>query len=170
MNRGVSGDRLPDVYARIVKDMIALRPDYLSLLVGVNDIWHGLDAGNGTGAKRFGKLYGMLLDELKEELPDLRVMILEPFVLEGTATANRDDMPDRFSRFQSGVRELADIARSTAAAYGAVFVPLQQPFHDALQDAPADYWLSDGVHPTAKGHALIMREWLRAFETLQSGV
>ncbi|MBR5827013.1 MAG: hypothetical protein IKY78_08025, partial [Clostridia bacterium] len=89
-NRGVGGDRIPDVYARIVKDIINLKPDYMSLLVGVNDVWHDFDFGkNGTGTIRFEKVYNILLEELKEEFPEIKIVIMGPFVLEGTATADR---------------------------------------------------------------------------------
>ena len=93
-------------------------------------------------------------------------MLLEPFVLEGTATVDRDDRPGSLQRFRTEVAELSQITRSVAETHGAVFVPLQQAFNDALEFAPADYWLIDGVHPTATGHALIAREWLKAFRTL----
>ncbi len=163
LNRGVSGDRILDVYARIVRDILYLRPDCMSLLIGVNDIWHGLDGNNGTGTARFEKVYDILLDEVRTALPDLRLMLLEPFVLHGTATDDRPDRPDRFAVFDGGVRELSSIVRRLAEQYGAVFVPLQEKFDAAAKAAPPAYWLYDGVHPTAKGHELIKRAWLDAF-------
>ena len=165
-NRGNSGNRIPDLYARIVQDMINLQPDYLSILIGINDVWRGIDSNYATGGKRFEKLYHLLAEDLRESLPDCKLMLLEPFVLEGTATVDREDRPDSLQRFRTEVAELSQITRSVAEAHGAVFVPLQQAFNDALEFAPADYWLIDGVHPTATGHALIAREWLKAFRTL----
>ena len=163
INRGVSGDRIPDVYARIVRDILVVKPDYLSLLIGVNDIWHGLDWQNGTGAERFEKVYAMLLDEVRAALPDVKILLLEPFLLPGTATVNRPEQPDRFSVFDSGVKALAAIVQSLAKKYDVTFVPLQCAFDAAAQRAEPSYWLRDGVHPTAKGHELIKREWLKAF-------
>ncbi len=165
-NRGISGNRLPDVYARIVKDILNLKPDYMSLLIGVNDIWHGLDSGNGTGEARFEKLYSMLIEELREELPDLRIMILEPFVLKGIATDNTEQDPNRWEKFQGGVAAMAKLARKTAEKYQLPFVALQDKFEEACEKAPESYWLIDGVHPTAMGHELIKREWLKAFQLL----
>ena len=166
LNRGNSGNRIPDLYARIVRDMINLQPDYLSILIGINDVWRGIDSNYATGAKRFEKLYHLLAEDLRESLPDCKLMLLGPFVLEGTATVDRDDRPDSLQRFRTEVAELSQITRSVAETHGAVFVPLQQAFNDALEFAPADYWLIDGVHPTAKGHALIAREWLKAVDSL----
>ena len=162
-NRGVSGNRVLDLYARIVNDTLNLKPDYLSILIGVNDVWHGIDWGNGTGYERFYKVYSMLVAELKAELPNIKMMILEPFVLEGPATANREDQPERFKAFKEGVLETARLAKRVAEGNGVKFVPLQKKFDEAAKTAPDTYWLVDGVHPTAMGHELIKREWLKAF-------
>lgn len=166
-NRGVSGDRVPDVYARIVRDIIKIRPDYLSILVGVNDVWHGLDFNNGTGAERYERVYNLLIEEIKAELPDIKIMILEPFVLEGPATANRKGQPQRYERFRGEVIEMAKIAESVADKHSLKFVPLQEILDEAATKCkPADL-LSDGVHPTAKGHKLIKKEWIKAFDEIK---
>ncbi len=167
VNRGVSGNRVLDLYARVVKDMIMVKPDYMSILIGVNDVWHGLDHQNGTGVARFEKVYDLLIQDLKTEMPDLKIMILEPFVLRGTATQDREDQPDRWETFRRGVAELAVIARMTAAKHHLKFVPLQEKFDVACADADPSYWLSDGVHPTPMGHEIIKRAWLKAFNELE---
>ena len=164
-NRGVSGDRIPDVYARIVKDIINLKPDYMSLLVGVNDVWHGFDFGkNGTGAVRFEKVYNILLEELKEEFPEIKIVIMGPFVLEGTATADRPEQPNRYEEFRNGVAEMAAITRKLADKHGYPFIDLQSVFDEAAKGTPAKELLSDGVHPTVKGHEIITKEWLKVFK------
>lgn len=168
-NRGISGNRIPDVYARIVKDILFLKPDYMSLLIGVNDIWHGFhkEAPNGTGAARFEKVYNLLLDELKEELPGLKIMLMEPFVLKGTATENREDEPERWNEFSSGVYELAAIVKKIANERSLTFIPLQKRLDDLAKTMPACEILSDGVHPTAIGHEFIKRAWLEAFDEIK---
>ena len=166
-NRGIGGNRILDLYARIVKDILNIAPDYLSILIGVNDIWHGLDDANGTGIQRFEKVYDMLLTELQEELPDTKIMIMEPFVLRGPATDNREDQPDRWELFSSGVYQVAAIVKGLAEKHGVKFIPLQKKFNEAEKLAPATYWLFDGVHPSAKGHELIKRQWLKAFNEIK---
>ncbi len=167
-NRGIGGNRVLDLYARIVRDIINLRPDYMSILVGVNDIWHGLGANpNGTGFERYEKVYNILLEELRAEFPDLKIMILEPFVLKGPATESREEEPDRWEQFDTGVRKMAQIARSLADKHGLKFVELQNKFDAACEKAEPTYWLGDGVHPTPKGHELIKRAWLEAFEEIK---
>ncbi len=167
VNRGISGNRVLDLYARIVRDMIMVKPDYMSILIGVNDVWHGLDHQNGTGLARFEKVYDLLIEDLKTELPDLKIMILEPFVLPGTATQNREDQPDRWEDFRTGVADMAAVARKIADKHHLTFVPLQEKFDDACTKADASYWLADGVHPTPMGHEIIKRAWLQAFRAME---
>ena len=166
-NRGVSGNRILDLYARIVKDTLNLKPDYLSVLIGVNDVWHGIDFANGTGFERFYNVYSTYVKELKNELPNIKIMILEPFVLEGPATANRENEPNRFEIFKSGVLKMAQLAKKVAEENDIKFVPLQEKFDEASKLAPETYWLYDGVHPTAMGYDLIKREWIKAFNEIK---
>lgn len=166
-NRGVSGNRILDVYSRIVCDILNIKPDYMSILIGVNDIWHGIDMKNGTGAERFEKVYDMLLSEIHDELPETKIMIMEPFILKGPATDNREGQPDRWEMFSSGVYELAEITKKLAQKHNLKYIELQSKFDEATKLAPPTYWSADGVHPTAKGHELIKREWLKAFNEIK---
>lgn len=167
-NRGISGNRLIDVYARIKADIINLKPDYMSILIGVNDVWYEIDEHNGVDAEKYEKIYCMMIEEIKEALPDIKIMILEPFCLQGSATENTEDEPDRWNLFSSEVKKRAKKARIVAEKYGLAFVPLQEKFDDVAQNAGNEYWLRDGVHPSAMGHELIKREWMKAFCMLDS--
>lgn len=164
LNRGVSGNRIVDLYARMKIDLINLKPDYLSVLIGVNDVWHEIGAQNGVAADKFERVYDMLLTEIEEALPSIRFLLLEPFVLPGTATENIDEKPRRLETFQREVALRGEATRRVAEKHGAAFIPLQGRFDAACRLAPADYWLIDGVHPTAMGHELIARAWMEAFE------
>lgn len=161
LNRGISGNRVVDLYARIKRDFINLRPDVISILIGVNDVWHEIGGQNGVAADKFERVYSMLLDEILQELPQTRFLILEPFVTHGHAT---DGAWDEFST-QVPLRAAA--AKRVAQAFSQTFVPLQEVFDEAQTRALADHWTADGVHPTASGHELIAREWVKAFENLK---
>lgn len=166
-NRGISGNRVVDLYARIKIDMINLKPDYMSILIGINDVWHEHARQNGVSAEKFERMYGLLIEELKEALPELKIMILEPFVLPGSATVSTEEFPDRWEYFAAETALRAAAAKRIAEKYGLTFVPLQEMFDKANADAPEmGYWLADGVHPTSAGHELIKRAWLKAFETI----
>ena len=167
-NRGVSGDRVVDLYARIREDMVNLKPDYMSILVGINDVWHEYTRKNGVDAEKFEMVYSLMIEELKQALPELKLFILEPFVLPGSATMNNEEHPARWDFFRSEVELRAKAAKRVAEKYNLPFVPLQEMFDKVNADAPEmGYWLRDGVHPTSAGHELIKREWLKAFANIK---
>lgn len=157
VNRGIGGDRIPDLVGRMERDILRLKPDVVSILIGVNDVWHGLGWDNGVEAELFEELYTLLIRQLQKKMPDLRILIMEPFVLPGSATREHWDV------FSSEVALRAQAAKRVAEAHGLQFVPLQHLFDEATEQAPGDYWLIDGVHPSAAGHELIAREWVKAF-------
>ena len=164
-NRGIGGNRSIDLYARIKEDMINLKPDYMSILVGVNDVWHEYRWQNGLSAEKYELIYSLMIEELLEALPNLKIMILEPFVLPGTQTENTEEHPDRWEFFAREVPLRAAAAKRVAEKFNLPFVPLQKMFDEAEATAPAHgYWLRDGVHPTQAGHALIKRAWLRCYD------
>ncbi|WP_199613750.1 SGNH/GDSL hydrolase family protein [Paenibacillus alkalitolerans] len=153
-NRGVSGNRVSDLYARWNEDAFSLQPDLISILIGVNDAWRIVN-GEPTGATdRFERAYRHLLEETKEVLPSVGLILCEPFILRTGATAGKwDEWQKRIGKYQETVRKLAE-------EFEAVFVPLQAALDEACGRADAAYWLWDGVHPTAAGHYLIARQWL----------
>lgn len=154
VNRGVSGDRISDLYARWNEDAISIKPDILSLLIGVNDLWRWISGEASGVTDRFERAYQHLLEETAEVLPEAKLVLCEPFILRTGATLEKwDAWEQRITQYQQIVCQLAD-------RFGAVHVPLQQIFNEACQRADADYWIWDGVHPTAAGHALIAEQWL----------
>lgn len=157
-NRGVSGNRIVDVYSRIKRDCWNLSPDVLSILIGINDVWHEYAAENGVEADRFYNVYRMLVADTVERFPNIRMILMEPFVLPGRAT---DAHLDGFVT-ETALR--AEAVKRIAAEFGQTFLPLQEMFTEACAIAPADYWLGDGVHPTPAGHQLIADRWLETFE------
>jgi len=165
INRGISGNRVVDLYARIRKDMIHLSPDYMSILIGINDVWHEIGDKNGVDAEKFEMVYGLLIEELLRELPGLKLMLLEPFVLPGSATVATEAIPNRWEYFRQETDLRRAAVKRLAEKYGLVFVPLQEKFDAVNADAPMGYWLMDGVHPTPAGHALLQDAWLEAFHS-----
>ncbi len=163
-NRGISGNRVVDVYARIKKDIINLKPNVMSILIGVNDVWHELgEEPNGVDADKFFKIYCMLIEEIKAALPDIKIMILEPFCLPGTATTATEE---KWQGFSTEVPKRAAMAKKVAEKYGLTFIPLQAGFDKLTESAEPAHWLRDGVHPTAMGHRFITGEWLKAYKAL----
>ena len=157
VNRGISGNRIVDVYARMKADITNLKPDYMSLLIGVNDVWHEFGCQNGVAADKFEKIYSMLIEEIKEELPQIKIILLEPFVLLGAGTQ------EHYDEFRAEVIKRAEAVKRIAEKYNLKFVPLQAKLDEAAAGGNDTYWLADGVHPTPAGHCLIKDELMKAF-------
>jgi lysophospholipase L1-like esterase len=150
-NRGISGHKVPDLQARWQKDTIDLKPALLSILIGVNDIWHKLDGKyNGTVAD-YEQGFTKLLADTRAALPNTRLVICEPFVLHCGAV-NEKWFPE-FDERRAAARRVSDAA-------GATWVPFQTMFDEAAKAVPPAYWAADGVHPTMAGHALMAKTWL----------
>lgn len=160
INRGVSGDRIVDLYARIKDDIINLKPDIMSILIGVNDVWHELSQQNGVDAPKFEKIYSMLIEEIKEALPNVKIIILAPFVLKGSGTEMYYD------EFRAEVAKRAESAKRIADKYELSYVQLQPLFDEASADGDTTYWTTDGVHPTAAGHQIIKDALAQAINQL----
>lgn len=167
INRGIAGNKIVDLYARIKSDFINLKPDYASIYIGVNDALHMVSTQTGVDTKKFEMIYTMLIDEILEACPDVKLMIIAPYVLEGTATCDTEEIPNRLARYRSEVAEKVAVAKKMAEKYDLPLIELQPAFDEACQLAAPKYWSSDGVHPTACGHEIIKRKWLAAFEILK---
>lgn len=157
-NTGVSGDRVVDVYARIKRDCWNLEPDLVSILLGINDVWHELGSRNGVDAERFYRVYRMLAADTRERLPQAKLLLMEPFVLPGDSTR------EGWEYFTREVPLRAQAVRQVAEEFSALYLPLQTILDEHCKAASPDYWLVDGVHPTPAGHQLIAEAWLELFD------
>ncbi len=152
-NRGISGNKVPDLQQRWTADTVNLRPDVLSILIGVNDFWHKLDHGYNGTVQDYEQQYTALLAETRSALPRVHLIVLEPFVLR-TGAVDARWFPE-FDQRRAAAARVATHARAT-------FVPLQSIFNQRARTAPPEYWAADGVHPTPAGHAVIAEHWRRA--------
>ncbi len=160
LNRGISGNRIVDLYARIKSDLINLNPNVVSILVGVNDTCHEFGGKNGVAVPKYERVYRDLLTETREALPGVRFVLCEPFLLRsgGVTEPMVEDIVKRHA-----------VVKRLAQEFGAVFVPFQKVFDDAIRQAPPADWAADGVHPTPGGHMLMARAWLAAVGGAKGG-
>lgn len=166
-NRGVGGNRIVDVYARIKSDIINLKPDYMSILIGVNDVWHEVDHRNGVDTEKFEKIYGMLLEEVLEACPDVKLLLIAPFVVEGPSTRTTEERPNRYETFRTEVDKRIAAVDRLGKKFNLPVLHLQEKFDECIaKNNEATYWVRDGVHPTVYGHEMIAREWLSWFRSL----
>jgi len=151
-NKGISGNKVYQLAERWEADCLALKPNVLSLLIGVNDFWHTL-TNNYTGTvETYQKDLDALLDGTKKALPGVKLVIGEPFAVRGIKAVD-DKWYPAFDAYRRAARELA-------GKHGAVFIPYQTVFDKAQQKAPGVYWTYDGVHPSLAGSQLMTHAWL----------
>ncbi len=158
-NRGVSGDRVVSLYERIKPDVWVQEPDVLTVLIGINDLWHDIDGLNmGVELPRFEKVYRAIIEETKERLPDVKIILAEPFVLNGPAT---DAQIGRFWE----IKGYGQAVKKLAEEYGLYFLPLQERFEAAAKAVNSRSLLYDGIHPGPAGAKLIADAWLELFDS-----
>ncbi len=153
-NKGISGNKVYQLAERWEADCLALKPNVLSVMIGVNDFWHTL-TNNYTGTVDvYRKDLDALLGATKKALPGIKLVIGEPFAVKGIKAVD-DKWYPTFDAYRRAAKELA-------AAHGAAFIPYQTVFDKAGQAAPGVYWTYDGVHPSLAGSQLMAHAWLAA--------
>lgn len=156
VNRGVSGNKVPDLAARWEEDTIAIKPGLLSILIGVNDIMAAVGGNAAFSTENYAEGYRNLLKKTTEQLPNTKLVIGEPFLLPVGRYKDKWDIH---------VKELTSrqkIAHQLAQEFKAAFVPYQQLFTAAAMKTGDDTWLWDGVHPMPAGHELMAEAWIKA--------
>ena len=158
LNRGIGGHRVVDLYARIKADVWNEAPDVLTILVGINDIWHEIVVKNGVDLDRFERVYRMMIEDTLQRLPNVKIVLLEPFILDGSLT-------EKYIEEYSGtVLDYAKVVAKIAEDYNLYFVPLQEKLSKCAEKDGAVNYLFDGVHPAMAGAKLIADEWLKLFK------
>jgi lysophospholipase L1-like esterase len=158
-NRGISGHKVFQLAERWDKDCIALQPTLVSILIGVNDIWHTLNGNYQGTVEIYARDYRALIERTQRELPGVRLVICEPFVLR-TGAVNEKWFPE-FDLYRAAARKIA-------TTFHAVFVPFQSMFDAAEKEAAPACWATDGVHPTLAGSYRMARAWLDAVSPAQA--
>ena len=163
INRGISGNTVAHLYARIKQDVWNLQPDVLNILVGVNDVAHEINWQGGVDIWRYEKIYRCLIEETIAKFPNIKIVLCEPFILKGSATENTDQIPDRYKRFLQ-VHNYAKVVEKLASEYNVYFLPLQEKMNEYAQKFGAKHLLFDGVHPMILGANVIADEWVKLFK------
>lgn len=154
-NRGISGNKVFQLQERWEKECISLKPDVISILIGVNDYWHTLSGKYDGTVNTYQNDYRALLKYTKEKLPDVQLVIGEPFTLKGGSAIDNSKWYPMFDEYRK-------VAKALAKEFNAIFVPYQSVFDEAMEKAPATYWSADGVHPDLPGRQLMANAWIKA--------
>ena len=155
VNKGISGNIISDLASRWREDTLRIKPDILSILVGINDCEQISLGGCGSDPVMFERIYRTLLDDVKADNPDIKLVLIEPFFLPvGERKAKAEQYFALLEDYQIATMRVAD-------DYGAIFVPLQETFNKLAEKYCPEYWIWDGVHPTVCGHQIIAEEWMK---------
>lgn len=154
LNRGISGDTVASLQARWKSDALALRPDVISLLIGVNDILHRIKSGTTKKPSSSHEELRQLLEQTKGALPETKLVLCQPFILRVGMVAEKPDV------WIQEIETVQAASERLAKEFDCCYVPFQKAFDDALSRAPADYWIWDGIHPTYNGHGLMAMMWM----------
>lgn len=157
-NRGISGNKVFQLSDRWQDDALALKPDLLSILIGVNDFWHTLTGGYEGTIETYTKDFRSLLKRTKEQLPDVTLVIGEPFVVREGSAIDENWFPD-FLAYQESAKQIAQ-------DFEAGFIPYQSVFDEASKEVEPTYWTADGVHPTLAGSQLMAEAWLQTVNSM----
>jgi lysophospholipase L1-like esterase len=158
LNRGISGNRAKDLLERYDADFKALKPDLVSILIGINDTWRRYDSRDPTSTEVYENNYRTLLEQLKKDLPQAAIVIIEPFLLNSDPAKAlwREDLDPKIQAARRLAKEFAD-----------VFIPMDGIFtRYAVEGINEADMSADGVHPTPQGHGIIAAEWIKALNIL----
>jgi len=151
-NRGISGNKVYQLIDRWEDDCVAIKPNVLSILIGVNDFWHKFDGKYDGTIQVYRDDYHKLIDRTLTALPGVKLVIGEPLAVNNVKAVTDAWYPD-FDEYRRAAREIA-------TEYGAAFIPYQRVFDEAIKVTPPSYWTGDGVHPSLAGGQLMAEAWL----------
>lgn len=155
VNKGTSGDTIVALIERWKSDAIDVKPDLVSILVGVNDVLHRIRSGKDSGPATYERDLHTLMQMTRTAMPATRIVLCEPFILP-TGMVMEDP-----TRWSSEVGMLQQACAKLSQSYNCTYIRFQEVFTKALKRAPAAYWIWDGIHPTYNGHGLMAKEWMK---------
>ena len=152
VNRGIGGDTTSHLQARWERDVVAEQPDWLSIKIGINDVWRTYDsAGEGAVAlDQYIATYRTLIERAREAT-SAQLILMEPYMIE----------PDRQQSMRAQMDEYGAAVRELATTFGATLVQTQAAFDAALEHTAPSDWADDKIHPNQPGHAIIALAFLR---------
>ena len=157
INLGIGGNRTDQLFDRLYKDAIELQPDIISVLIGINDVWHRYGSEKvATTNEQIELNYRTILNELRAKT-NAKIMMLSPYLLD---CDNKDDI-------RADLPSVIAIVRKLASEYADVYVPLDEYFEEALKTMPEPrYYSADGVHPNQNGAEFIGKLYAEAIESI----
>lgn len=159
VNRGVSGNRSCDLLDRYESDIHEIHPDYISIMIGINDTWRRYDSNDSTSTEQYEKNLTTLLKNIKRDLPKTKIMLIEPFLLPTD--------PEK-EIFWEDLGPKIEVVRKLARTYADVYLPMNGILENCLiQNVPSEDLSNDGVHLADLGCAVMAKEYLKAWASIE---
>lgn len=154
VNKGVGGNTVRDLAARWQSDVIDFRPDWLSVMIGINDVWRQFDSPLQTehhvDTEEYADTLRSLLAQIRPALKGL--IVCSPYVID----------PNSADPMRAAMDQCRAACRTIAGEFDALYVDTQEPFDTYLRHHHPNQLCWDRIHPSATGHMLIARAWLDA--------
>lgn len=155
-NRGISGNKITDLQKRWETDTLNLKPDVLSILIGINDTGATINKpAEATTVEEFESIYRTLLTDCRRANPEILFVLGIPFVYPVGKRA------ENFEKWRDDTNNRQAVIRKLAGEFDAVVVDYPAVFEKAFKKAATEYWIWDGIHPTVFAHELMAREWMK---------
>jgi lysophospholipase L1-like esterase len=155
INAGISGNTIRELKARWENDCLQHKPDVLTVLVGINDLyWQHVDfqePSQAVYADEYELTYRQLLSRARQQ-QNCQIVLMEPFMF-------CDDLQNEM---RLGLRTYIEIVHKLADEFRAVLVPLQSCIDRQIKQVPPQMWSADSVHPYQWTHAWIAQRWFEA--------
>lgn len=152
INKGISGNRTCDLVDRWTEDCIDLKPDYVSILIGINDVWRRFDSNMPMSNEDFEANYRIMLNRIKTET-NAEIILMEPFLV-----PNHDNLYDWYEDLSPKIQ----VVRKLSREFNAILIPLDGIMASECSLVPVEKLAPDAVHPTDYGHNVIAKSWLKA--------
>lgn len=154
-NREISGNKITDLTERWQEDTLNLKPDLLSILIGINDVSAFLNGDDNFTVETYENGYRSLLQQTKQQLPAIELVLCEPFILPV------GKVKEKWKEYSAEIHSRQSVVKKLSREFNAVYVEFQNAFNIALKRAPAEYWIWDGIHPMPAGHEMMAKEWIQ---------
>ena len=166
VNRGVSGNRVADTYARWLEDMRNVEFDMIHILLGINDVGFQLRLNKGSDPERFEFIYDRMLQEVRATHPNAVIVLSQPFIQKRHFDHPQfgDDIYENWPQWEASVASNGEAVKRLAEKYNAIYVPMWDALKEAQKTMPVEDLTEDCVHLTARGNFVIAQAWLKAVE------
>ncbi|MCB5237533.1 MULTISPECIES: SGNH/GDSL hydrolase family protein [Niallia] len=153
-NKGINGNRIPDLEQRWEADVLSLCPNLVSISIGINDVWRQLDHPEWKQVTpvRFREIYDRLLEQVTKNT-EASIFLMEPTIIEEKMEAEGNIL----------LKDYVEVIHQLAERYSATVVPTHQVFIEYLQKQNHQVLTTDGVHMNSAGNMLMAQTWLKAY-------